>query len=806
MAKKKDEAKIKFTAETGEFNEQIKSSESSLKEFRSELKLNASQMKETGDNTKTLKERQEILAKELEASKEKTEALSAKLEKAKEIFGDNSEEAKKLQTQLNNAKRAEQEIENDIESTNKQLKEQKTAFDNVADGAEKAGEKLTNAGKKMSVVSGGIVAVGAASIAAFNAVDEGADNAIRATGATGEAAEALEESYTNVAGSIVGDFGDIGSALGEVNTRFGFTGGELETATQKFLEFSNVTGMDATTAVQKVSRYMGDAGIKSSEYESVLDNLTVAAQTSGISMDTLAENLTKYGAPMRALGFETEESIAIFSSWEKAGVNTEIAFSGMKKAIGTWSKEGKDSRVEFKKTLDEIANCPDIASATTKAIEVFGQKAGPDLADAIQGGRFEYEDMLKVIEGSEGALSNTFNQTVDGGYELELAMQNAKIALSEVGDTLSSTLAPIVEGATEKLKNFANWWSGLSDKTQKTIITIAGVVAAIGPVLIIMGTVASSISKIANAMKVLKSGITIVKSAMSGLNLTFLASPITWIIVGIVALVATFAILWNKCEGFRNFWKNLWSGIKNVCSATWQAIKGFFTSAWNIIKNIWNSAGNFFSGIWNGIKNVFSNVGSWFREKFNSAKQGVQNAWSSVTGFFSNIYSKIKNKFVQVKDAIVQPFKTAIDKVKGFFNNLKLKFPKIKMPHFKITGKFSLNPPSVPKLGIEWYDKGAILTKPTVFGMNGFNAMVGGEKKPEAIVRIDKLQGYIGEEIEKHNQNAGLIALAQSIAELANRPIGLNVNGRLLAEATAGDTDNVNGMRTRLLDRGLILT
>lgn len=801
MAKKKDEAKIKFTAETGEFNDQIKASESSMKEFRSELKLNASQMKATSDNTETLKKRQEILAKELEASKEKTEALTKKLDKAKEIFGDNSEEAKKLQTQLNNAKRAEQEIENEIADTNKKLAEQKTAFEKVADAASKTGDKLTNAGKKMSGVSAGIVGVGVASVAAFNEVDEGADNAIKATGATGKAAEALEEAYGNVAGSIVGDFGDIGSALGEVNTRFGFTGSDLEKATQKFLEFSNVTGMDATTAVQKVARYMGDAGIKSSEYESVLDDLTVAAQASGISMDTLSENLTKYGAPMRALGFDTQESIAIFSSWEKAGVNTEIAFSGMKKAIGTWSKEGKDSRVEFKKTLDEIANCPDIASATTKAIEVFGQKAGPDLADAIQGGRFEYEDMLAVIEGSEGALSNTFEGTVDGGYEMELAMQNAKIALGEVGDTLSSSLAPMVDTATDKLQGFASWWGELDSGTQNTILTIAGVVAAIGPVLVIMGTVSSSISKIITLMNLMKSSTllaTIASKAHAAaqwlVNTSIMGCPIFWIIAAIVALIAIIVLLVKNWDKVKAAGEKCWNAIKNGCQKAWEGVK-----------NAWGNVKQWFAEKWNGIKNVFSNVGSWFREKFNSAKQGVQNAWSGVTGFFSNTYTKIKNKFAQVKNAIVQPFKNAIDKVKGFFSGLKLKFPKIKMPHFKITGKFSLSPPSVPKLGIEWYNKGAILTKPTVFGMNGSNLMVGGETKPEAIVRIDKLQGYIGKEIEKHNQTAGLIALAESIAQLASRPIGLNINGRQFAQATAGDSDSVNGIRSRLTERGLTL-
>ncbi|MCE3303943.1 hypothetical protein, partial [Staphylococcus aureus] len=97
-----------------------------------------------------------------------------------------------------------------------------------------------------------------------------------------------------------------------------------------------------------------------------------AAQASGISVDTLADSITKDGAPMRAMGFEMKESIALFSQWEKSGVNTEIAFSGLKKARHNWGKAGKDPREEFKKTLAEIERTPDIASATSLAIEAFG--------------------------------------------------------------------------------------------------------------------------------------------------------------------------------------------------------------------------------------------------------------------------------------------------------------------------------------------------------------------------------------------------------------------------------------------------
>lgn len=828
---KNNEAKIKFTAETGDFNDQIKEAEGSMKELRSELKLNSSQMKNTGETTDALKQRQQILAKELDAARSKTEALSSKVEKAKQIFGENSDEVRKLQIQLNNAKSAENAIQGEIDATNKKLKEQKTAFEKVAEKADSAGEKLTNAGKKMSAVSAGIGAVGAASIAAFNEVDEGADNVIRATGATGEAAEKLEESYSKVASSVVGDFGEIGSAVGEVNTRFGFTGSELETASEKFMKFANITGMDSTEAVQSVTRALNDAGIPLSEYDTLLDQLAKAGQTAGIDVGTLSSSLSENGSIMRSMGFNTEETIALLSQFELSGANSSAMLTGMKKAMTNWADEGKNGSKEFAKTVEGIKSGSISAS---DAIDIFGTKAGPMLVDAIKSGKFEYKDMLATIQNSKGTVESTFDGTVDGGYEMELAMQNAKLALAEVGDTLATSLTPLLQTATEKLKGFANWWGGLSDKTKTTIVTIAGVVAAIGPVLVVMGTVASSISKITTLMNIMKQSTmlaTIASKAQAAaqwlLNTSILGCPVMWIIAAIVALVAAFVLLWKKCEGFRKFFINLWAQIKAVWGqarpyfqAIFEGIKTYFSIvkdfliagfkvAWEKIKLTWSIAVDYFKMIWNNIKLVFSAVKSVLSGDFRGAWNAIKGIWGNVGSFFSNTVSKIKNSFSKVKDIISKPFQSAVEKVKGLFSKLKLSFPKIKLPHFSITPKGwkvgDLLKGVKPKLGIQWYDKGAILTKPTVFGMNGNSLMVGGEKHPEALVRIDKLQGYIGEELEKHNQNAGLIALAKSIAELADRPIGLNINGRQFAQALAGDTDSVNGLRTRLAERGLSL-
>ena len=96
----KNEAKIRFTAETGEFNSAIKQSNNQMSELKAELRLNETQMKATGNTVEGLENKHKILSSQLEASKQKTEALSQKVKKAVEIFGENSDEASKLRTQL----------------------------------------------------------------------------------------------------------------------------------------------------------------------------------------------------------------------------------------------------------------------------------------------------------------------------------------------------------------------------------------------------------------------------------------------------------------------------------------------------------------------------------------------------------------------------------------------------------------------------------------------------------------------------------------------------------------------------------
>lgn len=848
----KNEAKIKFTAETGDFNNQIKSANDEMSMLRAELKLNETQMKTTGTTVEGLENKHKILSNQLKASEDKTEALNQKVQKAVEIFGENSTEATKLKTQLLNAQNAEEKIRQEIDRCNKELEDQKNVTDKVdksleevEDSAKKASDGFTvMKGVAVNLVTEGlskIVDAAGEVIDAFNEVDEGADNVIKATGATGDSAEALVQSYENVSSKIVGDFGDIGSALGEVNTRFGYTGEELETCAEDFLKFAEITGVDSTTAVQSVSRALNDAGIPLDDYGTLLDQLAKAGQSAGIDVTTLADSLSQNGSVMRAMGFDTAETVALLSQFELSGANTSVMLGGMKKAMANWAEEGKNGNTEFAKLVEGVKNGSVSAS---DAIDVFGTKAGPMLVDAIKSGKFEYNDMLTAIQNSKGTMDNTFDELIDGGYEADLATQNARLALADIGDTVLTTVAPAFDDIVGVIQAMADGFSAAvqwGKEHQGVLVAIAtaiGVVTAgITAYNVVQGVKAAM--EAANVTTVWALVSAHIAQAAAALAAVAPYVAVAAAIAAVIAIIVLCVKHWDEIKAkITEVAQNVKEKVIEMKDSLVQKLSEAKEKAVEIFENIKKSISDKISQAKNKAVELFNNIKSSVTEKisslrskvseiFNSIKDKIMtpinNAKSKVTSTIESLRSSFSSKieslrskvssiFTSIKDKITQPIETAknkvksvVDSIKGFFTNMKLSLPKIKLPHFKVTGKLSIDPPSVPKLSIEWYKNGGIMTRPTIFGVNGSSLMAGGEAGAEAILPIEKLKDYIADTVESKMNVVNLGALADAVERLADRDINLNINGRNFATATASDSDNVNGLRTSFKGRGLAL-
>lgn len=339
-----------------EFKRGIKDINGEMRNLRSELYATDKEFGKSDKSVEALTSRNKIYTKQVDEqrskvtlltnqhSKQKDELVklektleetnkahgegSKEVEKAKKAYDDQEKSVRKLESQLSIATSQLNGFEKQMKDNSKELALQSSEWTKLSDKIGETGTKIKTTSDTMQSIGGSmttgittpLTAMAGASVAAFNVVDEGMDTIVKKTGATGDAAKEFEQIYKDLGSSVPDSLNDVGAAIGEVNTRLGFTDDKLKNASETFLKFARINDIDVNSAIQLVTRAMGDAGIEADDYEKTLDQLTVAAQMSGISIDTLTGNLAKYGAPMRALGFDTETSIATFAGWEKAGV------------------------------------------------------------------------------------------------------------------------------------------------------------------------------------------------------------------------------------------------------------------------------------------------------------------------------------------------------------------------------------------------------------------------------------------------------------------------------------------------------
>lgn len=633
--------------------------------------------------------------------------LNEKYNEAVKLYGENSDEAKKYAKQLDDAEKAQERnakaaedlalkiLNQDtaVKNAESQVGKFETALDQLEKEEDEAGKATEDMGDSFnegtkSLDSFGVMLGNLASnliTAAINKIgelagavkdaylefDAGRDAVVKATGATGEAADELAKSMTNVSRKVKGDFATIGSAVGEVNTRFGYTGEELENTTEQFMKFAEITGMDATKAVQTVSKAMNNAGIDSSDYSEVLDEIAVAAQASGISAEKLAESLTKYGSQTRAAGLNTKESIALFAQFEKSGVNAEMALGGLKTAVKSWSDEGKNSRIEFQRTIQDIKDSPNILEATQKAIDVFGSKAGTELADAIHSGRFEYSEFLDIVKGSEGTVSATYEETQSGFDKAALAVQNMKTTAAELADGLLKKYSPQIEAAIEMITDLIDEYapkveSGIDWMTKHLPEIEAGIIG-IG-VAFATWKVAGLITAITTALAGMSAAEALAAAKTWLLNTALLANPIGLVVAAIAGLVAAFVVLWNKSEKFRNFWIGLWEKIKAAAMPVIQWLSEYFKAAWEDIKKVWDHASKYFGLIWDSIKTIFSVVKAVLSGDFDEAWKGIRKIWDNVVKYYSQLWNDIVKIFSVVPKFFAEIFSKAWDGIKAVWS------------------------------------------------------------------------------------------------------------------------------------------
>ncbi|WP_287045619.1 phage tail tape measure protein [Enterococcus faecalis] len=622
-----------------------------------EYKNQVSAMDKDATATEKLTAAKKKLENQLSLAEKRTELLREQYEKSVEETGKYSAESEKLYKKMLESETGQNKLKTALDETNEALKEQGDVSIDTAKKLQKieeAGEKVAGVGKKMTIgVTAPIMAVGAAGLVAFSEVDEALDTIITKTGATGDVADSLATSFENVGSNTHLELQTVGEAIGEVNTQFGFMDKKLEDSTNYILQFAEINGTDVSQSAIYARQAIEAYDLSYDDLNKVLDVTTKTSQNTGQAVDSLFDSAIKGAPQIKQLGLSFGEGVTLMGQFEQAGIDGNAALSSLSKATVTYAKDGKSLSEGLGELQDKIMNASSETDAINAAAEVFGTKGGPRMADAIRRGTLNLEDLAKIADESQGSVGETFEATLDPIDKSNQAMNNAKLALADVGESVQISLLPFFEMAIDALKSFKGWWDSLDQGTKNWIITIAGIIAAVGPVLVVLGMLMSSVTKIAT-------GIRVLQGVWSGMTALLAANPFVLVIAGIALLIAGLVLAYNKVEWFRNGVNAFFQGVSDIAVEVFNFMGGYISNIFGGIiqnfQNFFDAGKRIFTGFIDFITGIFT--GDWER------------AWNGVVNIFGGIFDGIA--------AMAKaPFNGMIGLINAFLGGLNnIKIPK----------------------------------------------------------------------------------------------------------------------------------
>ena len=247
------------------------------------------------------------------------------------------------------------------------------------------------------------------------------------------------------------------AVIAELNAKLGMTGPVVQNLAKPLLEMTRLLGGDAKQNAEQFSEIIGKWDIPVAEGALALDKLFVAAQGTGVGVDTLMQQLLRFGAPLQQFGFSFEAATALLAEFERSGVNTEQAMAGMTKALGAFAKAGKDPEQALNDLVKQIKGAGTETEATKLAVAAFGAKAGPELASAIREGRLSVDGLAAAMAGAEGAIMKTAAATADFPEKFQVLKNKVTTLLMPLGSIMVSGLTAAVDAIGPAIDSAMAW-------------------------------------------------------------------------------------------------------------------------------------------------------------------------------------------------------------------------------------------------------------------------------------------------------------------------------------------------------------
>lgn len=621
--------------------------------------------------------------------------LQAEVEKSTKAQEFNTKAMSDMRIQLNNA-------ESDVTKTSKELEALAQQMDESANSTEGLGEGLDGVGEHAEKATGGVSTF---QVALGNLVANVIGNAVEKmkdlVASTIDVGASFESSMANVQ-AISGATDDELKLLSDTAKQFGSTtkfsasesadalgymalaGWDAKTSAEALggvLNLASSSGMELAQASDMVTDYLSAFGLEANKSAYFADILAYAQGNANTTAEGLGEAYKNCSANLASAGQDIETTTALLSMMANQGLKGSEAGTALNAVVRDMTSKMKDGAISIGKTKvavqDSEGNFRDLSEIlkeVEQATDGMGtaQKASAlqatFTADSIKGLNLilnagvdeanKFEDALRNSTGTAEEMANTMQDNLNG----DLTSLNSKIEGTQIA--IYEKFEPALRKGVEAL-------SGLVDVINFVVEHSAEFTTAI----VAMATSIGTYVAYTTAMKVMKDGwqaLTIVTKAQTlaqtALNAVMSANPIGIVIALVAGLVTAFVVLWNKSEGFREFWIGLWEKIKSVAEPVINGLVEWFTNAWDTIKSVWDGAKGYFEFIWEFIKAIFSgNVVAFFFKEFSGAWSKIKEVFAPFGNFFKGLWNNVKNTFTnlgtKIGDAIGKAVKAGINGV-----------------------------------------------------------------------------------------------------------------------------------------------
>lgn len=672
-------------------NGQIKSTQFQLKDVNKLLKLDPG-------NTELIAQKHKLLSEAVGETKEKLATLKTAAEQANTALA-NGEIS---QEQYDALQREIVQTEQDLKNLETQANQSATAVQKIASAGEKiktAGDNISNAGQKLLPVTGAVAGLGTAAVTTAANFESSMSQVQATMGIT-------KDSMSTVDGQSVNTMDTLSKLAKKMGAETAFSASECAEAlnylalagydTQQMcdtlptvLNLAAAGDIELASASDMVTDAMSALGMGVDEAGTMVDQMAKTASTTNTSVAQLGEGILTIGATAKSIKGGTAELNTALGILANNGIKgaeggthlrniilslqnpTDKAALAMEQ-LGLQVYDSEGNMRSMNDILGDLNSGMDGMTAAEKSNiigKIFNKTDLSSVNALLANTGSTWDDLQKSISDSGGAAGQMADTQLDN---LQGQITILKSALEGLAISFGELLMPAIKQIVGWVQKFVEWLNSLDDGTKKTGVTIALLAAALGPVLIVVGKVVSAVGTIMTVVPKIAGVINTVKGAFAALNTTMLANPIVLIVAAIAALVAAFIYLWNNCDGFRQFWIDLWENIKQAAITAWEAVKSFLTTAWEAIKNtattIFEALKAFFSTIWEGIKLIFSTVAEVIKTiivtYFNVYKTIITTVFNAIKIVVTTVWNAIKTVITTVVTAIQTFITTAWNTIK----------------------------------------------------------------------------------------------------------------------------------------------